>query len=200
MRPSRTVGLCVAAITAMMMATLAVPAVTAVGYEEIVLYGYEVTAGDPAVECSYAVHVQNPGVISQEDDYLNMTIWVEPTGTGASHETMYCRLYLNDGTANTTLGNKTLSAEDDKTVYSNLSYSDPGMSALTLNGTALLWVELGFLNVSDFQVVDGYSSTFGIYATAAGAALMAMIPIIITVAIFAAIIPMLRKIGGKTKR
>jgi hypothetical protein len=204
MKSHRVLGMIAVAITVILTAALAMPAVQAVGYEKVHLYGYQVSAaGQSADACSYAVTVENPGVVSLEDDYLNMTVYVEPTGTGASHMTMYVHVYLNDGTTNVSLGNKSLAAVDDATVWSNLSYHDPLMSAFVVNGTARLTTTLWFLNTTpnpdDFQCVDTYVSTFGIYTTAVGAAIGAFIPLIITVAIFAAIIPMFRKIGGKKR-
>lgn len=205
MKSHRTKALiAVAMMTAVFSAAMLAGPAKAVGYEEIVLYGYEVTAGDPATECSYQVTVEDPGVVSLEDDYINMTIYGEPTGTGATHMTLFVHVYLNDGITNVCLGNQSLAMEDDSTyIWSNLSYNDPLMSSFVVNGTAVLHVSLWFLNTTpapdDFQMVDYYASTFGIYQTQIGAAIMQFVPLIVTVAIFAAILPVVRKIGGRKR-
>jgi len=196
---SRRLSLAIVVLmTAIFAAALAVPAVSAVGYEDIVLT--DLTRVNPV---QYQVTVVNPGAISQEDDYLNMTVFVEPLGTGANHITLQVLFYLNDGTTNVSLGNKTLAAVDDATAWSNLSYSSVGMAAFVTNGTALLTVQLWYLNTTatpdDYVMLDQYHSTFGIYNTQMAASLFSYVPIIVTIAIFAAIIPMLRKMGGKKR-
>jgi hypothetical protein len=204
MKSHRISLITLAIVTALVSAfALATPSAQAVGFENVVLYGYDVSAaGQSATACSYKVTVEDPGVISLEDDYLNMTIYGEPTGNGAAaHMTLKVLVYLYDGTTNVSLGNKSLAMEDDSTyIWANLSYNDVGMAAFLANGTALLSVELWFLNTTpapdDYQMVDYYQVTFGIYATAVGAAIMQFVPLIISVAILSAIIPMFKKMGG----
>jgi len=188
-------------MTVALLAVLAVPAVRAVGYQDIVLT--DLTRVNPV---AYQVTVQNPGVVSHEDSYINMTVFVEPLGTGASHTTFKVLVYLNDGVTNVSLGNKSLAAVDDATVWANLSYNSVDMVALVDNGTAMLTVELWYLNLTatpdDYQMLDASVSTFGIYATQMTSSIMAMVPLFITVGLLSVMLPMLTKMMkvGRQKR
>jgi hypothetical protein len=185
---TRKFGLMSILMTAVLLAVLAVPAAQAVGYETVTLT--DKTRVNPV---QYQVTVLNPGTVSQSDDYINMTVYVEPLGTGAAHTTFQVLFYLNDGTTNTSLGNKTLAAVDDATVWSNLSYNSVGMVALALNGTARLTIELWYLNLTatpdDYQMLDASVSTFGIYNNSWTETVGALIPVVVTLGVLSVILP-----------
>lgn len=199
---TRKFGLMSILMTAVLLAVLAVPAAQAVGYQTVTL-----TDSGRVNPAQYQVTVLNPGTVSKSDNYINMTVYVEPLGTGANHTTFHVGVYLNDGATNVSLGNKTLAAVDDATVWSNLSYNSVGMVALALNGTARLTIELWYLNLTptpdEWQMLDASVSTFGIYNNSWTETVGALIPVVVTLGVLAVVLPAFIKkakgLGGKKR-
>lgn len=153
------------------------------------------TLNDDASPADFNFMVYSPGTTSLESDYLNFTVYSEPVTSGhGTNATWYVLVNIYDGTTNYSW-NKSLAVKNDLTVYNNISMADPG-STFVENGTADLTIQVQKAN---WAITDVEVDTFGIYTTEIGAVLGAMIPIIITVAIFAAILPMVKKIGGKKR-
>ncbi len=181
----RTAALTLLTVGLIAMGVLAVPVSAAPSWHQ--LYN----TGDPAT-AAFCFAVYSPNSVGLDADYLNMTVKVSPivSGTG-TNATYYVLVYLNDGTTNYTLGNKSLAAKNDLTVYNNLSMADPG-TVFVANSSALLTI---IVKTSGYVLADSESNAFGIYSTEINEAIYTMIPAIVTIMVVAAIFPMISKMN-----
>lgn len=142
--------------------------------------------------------VENVGMFTRNDSYLNFTVQSDPTVMYAgANSTYYVHVNINDGTTNYTW-NKTIAAKNDRTVYSNVSLSDPG-ATFVYNASATIGVEINHVNGGDCQVENYTSAEIAIFNEPISGSVLNLIPVIMVVAIVSIMLPMLTKFGKQSK-
>lgn len=138
--------------------------------------------------------VENVGMFTRNDSYLNFTVQSDPTVMYAgANSTYYVHVNINDGTTNYTW-NKTLAVKNDRTVWGNVSMADPGLT-FVYNATATIGVEINHVNGGDCQVENYTSEDIAIFNEPISGSVLNLVPMIIAVALVSIIIPMLAKFG-----
>jgi len=142
---------------------------------------------------NWRFYVETPTAVGLDADYWNFTVYAIPLNASATNTTYYVHIHINDGATNLTK-NVTLAVKNTHTVWSNASHAAAAYAAVTVNMSAVLYIELV---KAGSGVIDHYRGTISIYENESMANLANVIGAVIALAVIVCILGVLMDSMGK---